>query len=499
MAGFNLNDSIDDKELEAIKRGAGKTTTPATTTGNPYFNSPTDPLAGQDDLLTAIMNHQQLYDYGQTPGQNMDDGNALALNFPNMDQTPMVPELPDMEAAAPMPGKMAAAPKPKITADPVTLTKQYEDKDKPVAFKDVDDLATMQQQARDNNRNIAAMEGASDIANALAREGRTTAAPASLDALRNLANQPIKDREALLKDNEDKAKRDPNSELSKIQRQTVVDMMNKMGRRQLADSIMAKGLSAKQLEDAFGQVGITTMLTHHEAAETRKAMAQQAAALAAERRQDKLDAKDTQRLDQAGKLIAADIARNNTAFGRNANIIRSSDAIAALVEGKEPNKVTPQQAFEIAKSLDAMLSAGGTTQSGTEHLMPRGAAMKYANVAEFFKNEPQAAMQGGYVKQAMDTIKRERALAQKKIGMTSKALLGSYMDLQKKHPEAWNTMLQSQGIDPNAIGNSAMAAPAPSTTEGDMVKMRDPQGNVRMVKKSMVEAAKAAGGTVINE
>jgi len=500
MAGFNLNDSIDDNELETIRAGAKGRTVAPNAKANPYFNSPLDPLEGQDDIITSILNNQQLYDYGQSPNQNLEDGNALALNFPNNDFSVQEPEVPSVvpfdTAGNPVP------PKPKVTTDPVTVTKQYKNDDKPVAFKDVNDLATMQQEARDKNRNIAMMEGMSDISKAIAGEGRVDLKPTNLDVLRNLANQPLKDREGLLKDNEDKAKRDPNSDLSKMQRQTVVDMMNKMGRRQLADSIMAKGLSAKQLEDAFGQVGITQMMSSYEAAETRKAMALQASALAGNRRQDKIDEKDQRRFDQVNKLMTADIARGSTAFGRNANIIRASDAIAALVEGHDPNTITPQQAFEVAKSLDAMLSMGGTTQSGTEHLMPKGAMMKYANLAEFFKNEPQAARQGGYIKQAMNTIKRERVLAQRKIGLTAKALLGSYRDLEKKHPEAWNTMLQSQGIDPALLTNSESAharLDSSSNSNDSMVKVMAPDGKARMIKKSMLKDALAAGGKLMNE
>ena len=266
--------------------------------------------------------------------------------------------------------------------------------------------------------------------------------------------------------NDDKARSDASSEVSKLARASVIDSLGRIGRKDLASKV-TPNMSVKQVEDIFGQNNLSNMVTQFEAMQARKEIAASRVEEHKIARQEKMDKNDTTRLDQASKLISSDLARNNTAFGRNANIVRSADAIQALAAGKKPDQLTNQQLMEIAKNLDAMLSSGAATVSGTAKLLPNGWGSKASTVSEFFTNDPQGARQGGYVKMALDTVKRERELAKKKLGETSGALLSSYMDLAKKHPESWNTMMQMHGLNPDDIGNMKPTQPAMPTLNVD--------------------------------
>ena len=252
---------------------------------------------------------------------------------------------------------------------------------------------------------------------------------------------------------------DAKSDISKAYRETVRSRFKLIGK----NVNIPENMSASMLSKLYPTTDLVDDFIKLKGVEERMLLTKQM-------NNEKLDEKDHRRLDQAGKLIESDLARNNTAFGRNANIIRSADAIETLVAGKDPAKLTNPQLFEIAKSLDAMLSAGAVTQSGTEHLMPAGWGRKYATISEFITNNPAAARQSGYVKQALDTVAREKELAKNKVTVASKSLLASYQDLAKKQPEAWNAMLQLKGLDPNIVslsgGQKVQQAPSPVNTAG---------------------------------
>jgi len=363
MAGFNLNDSIDDEELAAIKRGATGVPVPprVTTNNNPYFNSPMDPLEGQDDLLTSIINGQQpLYDYGMSPEDNVIADSPLALNFPANNATVQQEPTQSLAASA----QPIVAPAPKIASDPVTITKQYEDK--VVPFQDVDDLATMQQEARRNSAMVSVLEGLTDAGKSVASAGRINHPAAKYDDLRNLAAQPVKDREALIKDNEDKAKRDPNSELSKVTRSSITDALNRMGRRQLADTINSKGLSAKQLEDAFGQYNLSNMMSSFEAAEARKA---QAKMMAEARRDSKEASSDNRKTNQ-------ELALNKRVdqLDKDLGVSEAVDAMNTLKE-YQFQKTDPAMDIATLYKFIKVLDPGSAVKEGEISLTRQGQSM----------------------------------------------------------------------------------------------------------------------------
>lgn len=247
---------------------------------------------------------------------------------------------------------------------------------------------------------------------------------------------------------------DANSPYSKAYREAAKGMLKVAG---LDTSMVGDNLPASKVRDLLGPFkdivdtkmkDTTNRMRMDELSEARSERQDRMDLL----RQDKLDAKDTQRFDNVNKMINADIASSRSAFGKNANIVRGANAIETLAKQiPDPNNMNTRQITELAKSLDAMLSQGAATISGTNKLIPKSAMGDVSKIAEYIGNIPVGAQQGEFVKQALETVQREKELANKQIKGNIKKLLGSSMDLKDKHPEKFNDMLRMNDLDPEDI------------------------------------------------
>lgn len=267
-----------------------------------------------------------------------------------------------------------------------------------------------------------------------------------------LASAPVEDIKTLRKSlgekltlDEQKAMYDPNSQASQVQRKAMRDMLSKIGYKSLSDKI-TDDMSAKQVQSIMGNLNIQNLMQQYETMQNRKEIQAMKQTQLKEAAAGKLDDKDTKRLDQANKTIQAELARNNTAFGRNANIVRSANALETLISTVDPKDINERQIFEIAAGLDAMLSSGASTVSGRQHLIPSSWAKDKAKIAEYLTNRPKGAGQEAFVKQMMETVAREKAVAQQQLQQSSRKALASYSDLKKRHPEVWNFMLKQNEL-----------------------------------------------------
>lgn len=194
----------------------------------------------------------------------------------------------------------------------------------------------------------------------------------------------------------------------------------------------------------------------------RQAAAQTAA-------QTRLDKQDTDRFDRMGKTITSEVASGRSTLGTAAKVKQSIENAEALIQGAlDPNELDARQVYELAKVLDRVLSQGGTTVAGAEHLDIDTARKRLGKQIEFFTNKRQGAGAGDFVKNIAHTLEREKRLAQNQIRGAQKKLLASYGDLEKKNPEKWAAIMKEHGLDsePAAEGSSDPdmkgAAPAPS-------------------------------------
>lgn len=168
--------------------------------------------------------------------------------------------------------------------------------------------------------------------------------------------------------------------------------------------------------------------------------------------QDRQDAKNAARYDtdfrRLGEKLTEETASSRSVLGKAANISRSADAINALASQiPDPNDLDTRQIQEIARNLDAMLSSGASTISGTEKLVPHTASGDSAKIAEYIAGIPKGANQAEFVHRMVDTVNREKALAQKQIGVAKTKITSGYGHLEKADSERYHGILKAHGID----------------------------------------------------
>lgn len=171
-----------------------------------------------------------------------------------------------------------------------------------------------------------------------------------------------------------------------------------------------------------------------------------------QRAKEQKDAKDTARFDtdfrRLGEKLTEETASSRSVLGKAANISRSADAINALASQiPDPNNLDTRQIQEIARNLDAMLSSGASTISGTEKLVPHTASGDSAKIAEYIAGIPKGANQAEFVKRMVDTVNREKSLAQKQIGVAKTKITSGYGHLEKADPERYHGILKAHSID----------------------------------------------------
>lgn len=463
-----------------------------------YPDSPLDPMKNQKSMLDSMLSpsgiQAPLYNYGQSPEENEIQGSPMALPVPvsadKMTQMNPIapPAMPQLDNKMRLPASAPTAPGPQMIPpmpeQPVP-TPQPMEAPKAPAPAEPDAYDKMLADKRDQMRSLNMLEAADRIGTAIAGEGHLKFEPGKYDNIRKQAEAQSEDfikgqkykqeqtkfgldtekskldiEKARGQADDDKAKRDPNSDISKVNRASVIDNLNKIGRKDLAAQVKPN-MSSKQLEDIFGQYNLQNMVTNYEAQQTRRDIARAKAGDKADADKNKQDQKDTERLDKANKMITASIASSRGAFGKTANILRSAEAIETLIKQQPMGQMDNRQIQELARSLDAMLSQGAATITGTAHLVPRSMSGDAAKIQEYISSIPRGAGQAAFVKKMADTVAREKDLARRQIGQESRKMLSSYADLAKKHPESWKLMLQQHDL-PEDVFN--MENPQDNTT-----------------------------------
>jgi hypothetical protein len=103
------------------------------------------------------------------------------------------------------------------------------------------------------------------------------------------------------------------------------------------------------------------------------------------------------------------------------------------------------------------LSQGQATVSGAAHLVPNHAAGDIAGLIEYISNQRQGANAGSFLKQMLKTVGREKELASKQVEGYKKELVPGFEHLEKKDPERFYRLLNSQISE--ASQNALNAAP----------------------------------------
>lgn len=232
----------------------------------------------------------------------------------------------------------------------------------------------------------------------------------ALDSLLKSAQDPVTQYNEQTKN----APNDPSSKYSQIMKNFLAPKLKAAGID--VDSEDYKNMSGADLQSVAKMVETDSnaKLKQDYLMTVKKAANDQKQALADQKTEDRFDKNFT---TFSNNLAKPELAGRMGPVAKNIGIRDSADRINALIDGAggDYNKLTNSQVFEIAKSMDSMLSNGATTMSGTKEFQPDTWKGKFAHFAEQATANPQGAGEGGFVKLYKDTIDREKKLANQKV------------------------------------------------------------------------------------
>ena len=182
--------------------------------------------------------------------------------------------------------------------------------------------------------------------------------------------------------------------------------------------------------------------------DTAAARAEQRKDEQATKRDEKQLYSDIKRIDTAGKTINQSLASSRSAFGKAANVNASAEKALALAnQYKDKNQLDSRQISELATVVDTILSMGQGTVAGREKLTPETYLGNLKKIEEKIRAIPQGAGQKEFVDRLVDTIQRERDVANKQIREIKMTAIAPYISIAKRNPEQWDDMARANGFD----------------------------------------------------
>jgi hypothetical protein len=194
------------------------------------------------------------------------------------------------------------------------------------------------------------------------------------------------------------------------------------------------------------------------------------------------------RLPAMQAALAKDLDPNNFRSGvlkGNQERSNAADRLLALAVDPltgGPANLTPQQMSEVSSSL-ATLVGGGSSGEGTRHeLTPYTKGRTIAQVLQWVTDNPHGAEQQGFVKQMIDTAKREQGVAQGQIRQAQGQRLPGHLPYFGLFPDAAKSQLSGFGFDPSEVdfktgkyspkAQAAAAAQAPALSPQDSAALQ---------------------------
>lgn len=224
--------------------------------------------------------------------------------------------------------------------------------------------------------------------------------------------------------------RDPNSPMSQEYRGLVESMGVKLRGDESAASLIKAMPFLQQYQ------------SQKENREARLLQAQLQREAIAANKEIALDEKTNKGFVDMTKQITSGIQSARTSFGRSANISRAAGAIEVLASKWKAGELTNTEIQELAKSVDAMLTQGSPTITGTQKLVPQSLVGDWKKIYQYIANTPKGAEQGEFVNRLLGTVAREKQYAKQEILKTQRQLLTGYEHLKKKDPERYNRTLE---------------------------------------------------------
>lgn len=233
------------------------------------------------------------------------------------------------------------------------------------------------------------------------------------------------------------AKNDPDSDVSKAYRTLAQKFIPKWN---------VDGMNAAQLEKQLPALEKAYQVDQSTAA------AKDRAAMMADYRKGIKDEKDEAQWnkDQLDFDVRLDPNKPRSGtLGKNQERMNTFARLKALALDKGGNvmNLSPQQVNELYAGLDAAITSNPSI-AGRHELTPESKSKWIADKVQWLRDKPQGANQQAFIHQVMDTADREIGVVSKQIRDAQIADVPSSYHLRARHPERFDALLESRGLDP---------------------------------------------------
>lgn len=240
---------------------------------------------------------------------------------------------------------------------------------------------------------------------------------------------------------EDKIKEDPNSAVSKNYRNMVLQMVP-----DLAKNPDFANMSAKMIGDKLPM--IDTMMKAQAQKDMKELGMQQLKAQKEAANTAKMDIDTEKRL----KLLGDDLDPSRFRAGNFAvseQTFNRAEKLQSLASAFKDGNLDSRQVEELAIGLNAMLSGSNVgAQQQVKALVPHSALGNANKMAEWLLNSPRGLQQQEFVNRILGTVQREKDTAEEQMNRVRFSRIAKYADLENKNPSAFQSILQSNHVDP---------------------------------------------------
>jgi hypothetical protein len=187
--------------------------------------------------------------------------------------------------------------------------------------------------------------------------------------------------------------------------------------------------------------------------------------------------------DKALKELGADFnpsSGRSGEFGKNQARLNAAQRLLTLaVDPKTggPADLTPQQMSEVSGSLATLIGGGSSGEGTRRELTPYTKGRSIAEIEQWLTDAPHGADQQAFVKQMIDTAKREQGVAQQSIDQVRGQLVSKHQRILRSNPEEARKVLNGFGWDLGPDGTPVMQqAKPPAAVGGDAAALRKKYG-----------------------
>ena len=331
------------------------------------------------------------------------------------------------------------------------------------------------------------------------REGIDKSTVGAFDARKKAFLENVAGKQAIQKAQQEADDQNPDSDASKRFRATLKANVPEIAAK-YGDSF--DKLTAGDQKNVFGVVETMAKIAERkESAAMRNMIAGQNASDRKDKKASENDNKDAMALENT--LAKGWTARSGQA-GMVQNKINAAEAAEALLEQAKHQKggLDSRQYEELAQSAGRLIASGGAQASARiEALVPHTAWGRVQTLGEYLSNAPRGQDFEKFTDRLAETIHREKDLAVNQKRQFQIESLAAHDRLRSSNPDLYNRILDSKGITPDMIDEHGRykAPKAEASAGGGTVQMKDPSGKIRNIPADQVEAAKAAGGTVVGQ